>query len=112
MGAGREAGQHQARLSAGDAIECTRHETAFDHRIAHGAHQAIAEQCRQPARHRIEGAGPRHYFTLDPLDSVGVAVVQGDAYGMSPYFRVSYATSMEQLKEGMARIQRACAALK
>ena len=51
-------------------------------------------------------------FTIYLLDSVGVAVVQGDAYGMSPYFRVSYATSMEQLKEGMARIQRACAALK
>ena len=50
-------------------------------------------------------------FVLYLLDSVGVAVVQGDAYGMSPYFRVSYATSMEQLKEGMARIQRACAAL-
>ncbi len=50
-------------------------------------------------------------FTIYLLDSVGVAVVQGDAYGMSPYFRVSYATSMEQLKEGMARIQRACAAL-
>ena len=51
-------------------------------------------------------------FTIYLLESVGVAVVQGDAYGMSPYFRVSYATSMEQLKEGMTRIQRACAALK
>ena len=50
-------------------------------------------------------------FTLYLLDSVGVAVVQGDAYGMSPYFRVSYATSLEQLREGMTRIQRACAAL-
>jgi len=51
-------------------------------------------------------------LTLYLLDSVGVAVVQGAAYGMSPYFRVSYATSMEQLKEGLGRIQRACAALK
>ena len=51
-------------------------------------------------------------FSIYLLESVGVAVVQGDAYGMSPYFRVSYATSMEQLEDGMARIQRACAALK
>ena len=51
-------------------------------------------------------------FTIYQLESAGVAVVQGDAYGMSPYFRVSYATSMKQLKEGMTRIQRACRALK
>ena len=50
-------------------------------------------------------------FTLYLLDSVGVAVVQGDAYNMSPYFRISYATSMEQLKEALSRIQRACAQL-
>jgi aspartate aminotransferase len=35
-------------------------------------------------------------------------VVQGDAYSMSPYFRISYATSIELLKEGCARIERAC----
>ena len=51
-------------------------------------------------------------LTLYLLDSAGVAVVQGEAYGMSPYFRVSYATSMEQLEEGLSRIRRACAALK
>ena len=42
------------------------------------------------------------------LDAAGVAVVPGDAYSMSPYFRISYATSIELLKEGCARIQRAC----
>jgi aspartate aminotransferase len=45
------------------------------------------------------------------LEGVGVAVVQGVAFGLSPYFRVSYATSTELLKEACARIQRACAAL-
>ncbi len=45
------------------------------------------------------------------LEGVGVAVVQGVAFGLSPYFRVSYATSTEALKEACARIQRACAAL-
>jgi len=41
------------------------------------------------------------------LEAADVAVVQGDAYGISPNFRVSYATSMELLKEGLARIKRA-----
>ena len=50
-------------------------------------------------------------FTLYLLDSVGVAAVQGDAYNMAPHFRISYATTMEQLKEGLSRIQRACAQL-
>jgi aspartate aminotransferase len=34
-------------------------------------------------------------------------VVQGEAYGISPNFRISYATSMEVLEEGMRRIKRA-----
>jgi aspartate aminotransferase len=40
-----------------------------------------------------------------------VAVVQGEAFGLSPYFRISYATSTEALTEACTRIQRACAAL-
>jgi aspartate aminotransferase len=46
------------------------------------------------------------------LDSVGVAVVQGAAFGLSPHFRVSYATSNEVLRDACTRIQKACAALK
>ena len=34
------------------------------------------------------------------LESVGVAVVAGTAYGLSPYFRLSIATSIETLEEG------------
>ena len=45
------------------------------------------------------------------LETVGVAVVHGEAFGFSPFFRVSYATSMEALKEACTRIQKACAAL-
>jgi aspartate aminotransferase len=41
------------------------------------------------------------------LESAEVAVVQGDAYGISPNFRISYATSIELLEEGLARIRRA-----
>lgn len=46
------------------------------------------------------------------LESEGVAAVHGEAFGLSPYFRVSYATSNEALTEACTRIQRACAALK
>ncbi len=45
------------------------------------------------------------------LESAGVAVVHGEAFGLSPYFRVSYATSTEALREACGRIQKACAAL-
>jgi aspartate aminotransferase len=46
------------------------------------------------------------------LDSEGVAVVQGAAFGLSPHFRISYATSTEVLEKACQRIQRACAALR
>jgi aspartate aminotransferase len=46
------------------------------------------------------------------LESEGVAVVAGIAYGLSPYFRLSIATSLETLDEGCTRIARAGAALK
>ena len=45
------------------------------------------------------------------LETEGVAVVQGVAFGLSPHFRISYATSTEALTEACRRIQRACAAL-
>jgi aspartate aminotransferase len=45
------------------------------------------------------------------LEAEGVAVVQGTAFGLSPYFRISYATSDEQLHDACTRIQRFCASL-
>ncbi|MCA1974522.1 MAG: pyridoxal phosphate-dependent aminotransferase [Caenispirillum sp.] len=46
------------------------------------------------------------------LEAEGVAVVQGVAFGLSPYFRISYATSEKALTEACTRIQRFCAGLK
>jgi len=46
------------------------------------------------------------------LDQAGVAVLDGAAYGLSPYLRLSFATSMAQIEEGCARIAKACAALR
>jgi aspartate aminotransferase len=45
------------------------------------------------------------------LESEGVAVVQGAAFGQSPHFRISYATSTAALEAACERIQRACGAL-
>lgn len=46
------------------------------------------------------------------LDEAGVAVLDGAAYGLSPYLRLSFATSMENIEEGCRRINSACAALR
>ncbi|MAZ75766.1 MAG: aspartate aminotransferase [Micavibrio sp.] len=45
------------------------------------------------------------------LESEGVACVHGAAFGLSPHFRISYATSEEALTKACERIQKACAAL-
>lgn len=45
------------------------------------------------------------------LEAEGVAVVPGVAFGLEPYFRISYATSTEALTDACERIQRACTAL-
>jgi len=50
-------------------------------------------------------------FATYLLEAEGVAVVHGEAFGLSPHFRISYATSIEALEEACQRIQRACAAL-
>jgi aspartate aminotransferase len=51
-------------------------------------------------------------FATELLESEGVAVVQGEAFGLSPYFRISYATSTQALEEACRRIQRFCGALR
>ncbi len=45
------------------------------------------------------------------LEKEGVAVVPGVAFGLEPYFRISYATSTEELTDACERIQRFCASL-
>ncbi|MDQ0572903.1 aspartate aminotransferase [Variovorax paradoxus] len=45
------------------------------------------------------------------LQDYEVAVVPGSVFGLAPYFRISYATSVAQLEEACARIAAACEAL-
>jgi aspartate aminotransferase len=51
-------------------------------------------------------------FVTELLETEGVAVVQGSAFGLGPNFRISYATSDEALEEACMRIQRFCGNLK
>ncbi|HVI33396.1 pyridoxal phosphate-dependent aminotransferase [Phenylobacterium sp.] len=48
-------------------------------------------------------------FATELLEAEGVAVVHGAAFGLSPFFRISYATSNAVLEDACGRIQRFCA---
>ena len=50
-------------------------------------------------------------FVTYLLESQGVAAVFGAAFGLSPHFRISYATDTEVLRDACSRIKAACAAL-
>lgn len=51
-------------------------------------------------------------FANELLEAEGVAVVFGEAFGLSPFFRISYATSEKILEDACGRIQRFCASVK
>ena len=63
---------------------------------------------RTPDGGMIENDGD---FAKHLLESEEVAVVHGEAFGLSPYFRISYALATDRLEEACMRIQRACASL-
>ncbi len=64
---------------------------------------------RTPAGDTIANDGD---FARYLLEEAGVAVVHGEAFGLSPHFRISYAASPEVLRDACQRIERACRALK
>ncbi len=51
-------------------------------------------------------------FVTELLETEGVAVVQGSAFGLAPHFRISYATATSDLEEAGRRIQRFCGNLR
>ncbi len=50
-------------------------------------------------------------FVQSLLENNNVAVVQGSAFGLEGFFRISYATSMENLEKAMSRIKEFCESL-
>ncbi len=91
-------------LNAAKGLSCDRPEGAMY--IFCSCAGAIGK--RTPNGKIIETDGD---FTNYLLDSVGVAVVLGEAYGLSPYFRASFVAPEEDLHKGGKLIQQACAAL-
>ncbi len=87
-----------------DGIECLKPEGAFY--VYPSCAGCIGKTT--PEGKRIESDGD---FVTYLLEAEGVACVQGEAFGMSPYFRISYATSTEALTQACARIKKAVAAL-
>ena len=67
---------------------------------------------RQDERRRAAKIATDEDFVTALLEEEGVAVVHGSAFGLSPFFRISYATSTEALEEACTRIQRFCAGLR
>jgi len=64
---------------------------------------------KTPAGPRLAGDAD---FVLYLLEAQNLALLQGEAYGLSPFFRISFATSMERLDEGLRRLRLACEALR
>ncbi len=60
---------------------------------------------KTPQGNRLQSDGD---FVTYLLDEANVACVQGEAFGLSPYFRISYATSTEALERACERIKQAC----
>lgn len=91
-------------LNQSRGIECSRPEGAFY--VFARIRRLIGTVA--PSGRRIE---TDEDFVNELLESEGVAVVHGAAFGLSPFFRVSYASSNEALEQACRRIQRFCAAL-
>lgn len=92
-------------LNEADGLSCRMPVGAF---YAYPSCEALMGKVT-PKGVKINGDGD---FVTYLLEDAGVAAVQGEAFGLSPYFRVSYATSLDVLKDACARIQDACARLK
>ncbi len=91
-------------LNQAAGLECPRPEGAF---YVYPSCQGLIGK-KAPSGQVIESDGA---FASALLDAEGVAVVQGEAFGLSPFFRISYATGTEILEDACTRIQRFCASL-
>ena len=93
-----------AMLNQASGLSCARPEGAF----------YVYPSCAGLIGRKTSGGEPiesDENFVTALLDSEGVAAVHGAAFGLSPHFRVSYATSTELLEDACTRIQRFCAGL-
>jgi aspartate aminotransferase len=88
-------------LNQAPGLRCHRPEGAFY--VYPSCAGVIGKRTPEGAEIRTSEDLARHL-----LESVGVAVVHGSAFGLDPFFRISYATATELLEEACRRIIRAC----
>jgi len=93
-----------AELNKAEGLQCDTPEGAFY--VYPSCAGAMGKTA--PSGKRIETDAD---FAAELLSTEKVAVVHGEAFGLSPAFRISYATSTEALEAAMARIRRFCANL-
>ena len=91
-------------LNQANGLSCNSPSGAFYLYVDCG--EAVGKQT--PDGGTIENDGD---FAKYLLESEEVAVVHGEAFGLSPYFRISYALATDRLEEACMRIQRACGSL-
>jgi aspartate aminotransferase len=92
-------------LNQAKGINCPKPEGAFY--VYPSCAGAIGKSA--PSGSKIE---TDEHFVKELLAAEGVAVVHGTAFGLAPAFRISYATSTQQLEEACGRIQRFCGSLR
>jgi aspartate aminotransferase len=92
-------------LNQAHGIECPKPEGAFY--VYPSVKKLIGKT--SPSGKKIE---TDEDFAGELLEAEGVAVVHGAAFGMSPFFRISYATSNAVLEDACHRIQRFCGNLR
>ena len=72
---------------------------------------AFAKQIQQLSNAQVQSQNNYRYQNdpqMSDIENNNVAVVQGSAFGLDGYFRISYATSMKNLKKAMERIKSFC----
>jgi aspartate aminotransferase len=92
-------------LNQAHSVECPKPEGAFY--VYPSIRKLIGKSA--PSGKKIE---TDEDFAGELLEAEGVAVVHGAAFGMSPFFRISYATSNAILEDACHRIQRFCGSLR
>ncbi|MGL3608528.1 pyridoxal phosphate-dependent aminotransferase [Rhizobium sp. G187] len=92
------------RLNAIEGLECRTPEGAF---YTYASCAGLLDKVTPKGQKIATDAN----FTDYLLEEAHVAVVPGSAFGLSPFFRISYATSEAELVEALDRIEKACAAL-
>ena len=91
-------------LNAIDGISCLRPDGAFY--VFPNCKKLIGKKDKEGKKIQSDTD-----FVQSLLENFGIAVVQGSAFGLEGFFRISYATSMENLEKAMNKIKEFCESL-